>query len=350
MMGLKNKLTSSLPSVEFVDDSKMCWPWKAPIPQYPEFLTDGSHWPKISIVTPSFNQGQFIEETIRSVLLQGYPNLEYIIIDGGSTDNSVEIIKKYEPWLTYWVSEPDRGQSHAINKGLNRCTGEYFAWINSDDIYKPTTFFSVAKAVRKNPLGIIYYGDCEIVDDEGQFLSLYQGKPFDVRELMLVTKQQHNIAQPSSFFLTSALKQIGGLNENLHMIMDIDTYLRLSSQFGSGNIYYNPEVWSCFRRHSSQKTYNAVPKFQNERLIVLDNIYQQPRNGIFSDPVIRRKAYAWAYLTYSNGLLKEGKRNKCLLYLTKAITSDLSIIFRPKFLKHFKALAKTILNVNEKDL
>ena len=103
-------------------------------------MPNGEAWPRISIVTPSFNQGQFIEETIRSILLQGYPNLEYIIIDGGSTDESVEIIKKYEPWLTYWVSEKDRGQAHAINKGLERCTGEILAYINSDDYYYPGCF------------------------------------------------------------------------------------------------------------------------------------------------------------------------------------------------------------------
>src|SRR5215469_2917833 len=100
------------------------WPWTIESMPSPPARTDGSPWPTISIVTPSYNQGQFIEETIRSVLLQGYPALEYIIIDGGSTDQSVEIIKKYEPWLTYWISESDRGQSHAINKGFKRATGE----------------------------------------------------------------------------------------------------------------------------------------------------------------------------------------------------------------------------------
>ena len=93
-------------------------------------MPDGSDWPRISIVTPSYNQGQYIEETIRSILLQGYPNLEYIIIDAGSTDQTVEIIKKYEMFLSYWVSESDNGQAHAINKGLSLCTGEIFNWIN----------------------------------------------------------------------------------------------------------------------------------------------------------------------------------------------------------------------------
>ena len=117
--------------------------------QLPETMSDGHPWPRISIVTPSYNQGQFIEETIRSVLQQGYPNLEYIIIDGGSTDNSVEIIKKYEEYLTYWVSEPDDGQYDAINKGFSRATGEIMAWLNSDDMYVPWTFKTVAEIFDK---------------------------------------------------------------------------------------------------------------------------------------------------------------------------------------------------------
>jgi glycosyltransferase involved in cell wall biosynthesis len=113
---------------------KTGWPWTVETPQLPAVRSDGSPWPRISIVTPSYNQGQFIEETIRSVLLQGYPDLEYIVIDGGSTDGAVDIIRKYVPWLTYWVSEPDRGQAHAITKGLVRSTGDIFQFINSDDI------------------------------------------------------------------------------------------------------------------------------------------------------------------------------------------------------------------------
>ena len=100
----------------------------------PSQTAEGHPWPRISVVTPSFNQGEFIEETIRSILLQGYPNLEYIVMDGGSTDNSVEIIKKYSPWLSYWISEPDAGQSDAINRGLKQASGDFATWINSDDL------------------------------------------------------------------------------------------------------------------------------------------------------------------------------------------------------------------------
>ena len=139
-------LKCSLQALPAPSSGKTGWPWTV--------CTSGpdcssiSHCPTISIITPSFNQGQFIEETIRSVLLQGYPKLEYIIIDGGSTDETVAIIKKYEPWLTYWVSEVDRGQPHAINKGIAMATGDILAWINSDDIYLPGLLDKVARFYR----------------------------------------------------------------------------------------------------------------------------------------------------------------------------------------------------------
>src|SRR5690606_31772171 len=117
-------------------------------------------WPKISIVTPSYNQGQFIEETILSILNQNYPNLEYIIIDGGSTDNTVEIIKKYEDRITYWVSEKDNGQADAINKGLEQCTGEIFNWINSDDYLAKKSLYSIAIASIYNDNAKIIAGGC----------------------------------------------------------------------------------------------------------------------------------------------------------------------------------------------
>jgi glycosyltransferase involved in cell wall biosynthesis len=123
---------------------------------------------RVTVVTPSYNQAQFLEETIRSVLLQGYPNLEYIIIDGGSTDGSVEIIRKYEKHLSDWVSEPDRGQSHAINKGFARATGEYIAWLNSDDVYEPGIIANAVAWFAEHPECDMIYSDCALVDEAGE--------------------------------------------------------------------------------------------------------------------------------------------------------------------------------------
>src|SRR5688572_24844846 len=127
---------------------KTGWPWTEESPQLPDTMPNGQPWPKITIVTPSYNQGQFLEETIRSVLLQGYPNLEYIIMDGGSTDGSVDIIRKYEPYIAYWVSTTDRGQSHAINKGFSLATGHLMGWLNSDDVYAPNALMSIAQSLQ----------------------------------------------------------------------------------------------------------------------------------------------------------------------------------------------------------
>jgi cellulose synthase/poly-beta-1,6-N-acetylglucosamine synthase-like glycosyltransferase len=146
---------------------KTGWPWTEESRPLPDATADGQLWPKISIVTPSYNQGRFIEECIRSVLLQGYPNLEYIIIDGGSTDETVEVIKKYEPWLAYWESEPDRGQSHAINKGLAKSTGQLFNWHNSDDVLTSNSLTTMAAAMVKHPQAGYAHGYRIIIDAKG---------------------------------------------------------------------------------------------------------------------------------------------------------------------------------------
>lgn len=129
-------------------NSTQGWPWQAEDYDLPAEMPDGQPWPRITVVTPSYNQGRFLEETIRSVLLQGYPNLEYIVIDGGSTDQSVDIVRKHESHLAYWVSEPDRGQYDAINKGFARSTGEIMAWLNSDDVYCPWALHTVGQIFR----------------------------------------------------------------------------------------------------------------------------------------------------------------------------------------------------------
>jgi glycosyltransferase involved in cell wall biosynthesis len=146
---------------------KTGWPWTEETPALPAARSDGSAWPRITIVTPSYNQGQFIEETIRSVILQGYHDLEYIIIDGGSRDQSVEIIKQYEPWLTYWVSEQDRGQSHAINKGFDRSTGLILGWLNSDDVLLPNALATVAAALPRPEEPMLIAGKAEAREVSG---------------------------------------------------------------------------------------------------------------------------------------------------------------------------------------
>jgi len=186
--------------------NKTGWPWPEGSEPLPERMPDGSEWPMISIVTPSYNQAPFLEETIRSVLLQGYPNLEYIIIDGGSTDGSVDIIKKYEPWLSYWESEKDRGQSHAINKGWKISSGAFLSWINSDDVLKPQSLFRVMEQFENHASAGLIYGDNERIDENGQILSVKKGKKIDLPDML--TSVSMPVPQPGSVIRRSIVEQV----------------------------------------------------------------------------------------------------------------------------------------------
>lgn len=241
---------------------KSGWPWTEESPQLPDAMPDGSPWPRISIVTPSFNQGQFLEETIRSVLLQGYPDLEYTIIDGGSTDASTEILKKYEPWLTYWVSEPDRGQSHAINKGVSRSTGGIVAWLNSDDTYLPNCLLAVAKMLASNSRvkEAILYGDCEVVDGSGAFLYKAPLEKFN-RNKLIQYWREYFIPQPS-VFIPGHIFRTNLLNESLHYVMDWELWLRLSLRY---DFVHLPAALSKFKSHQDSKWGKSREKFLEEQ-------------------------------------------------------------------------------------
>jgi len=227
---------------------KTGWPWTEESEQLPDTMPDGSPWPRVSIVTPSYNQGQFIEETIRSVLLQGYPDLEYIIIDGGSTDGSVDIIRKYEPWLAYWVSEPDRGQAHAINKGWARATGDILAYINSDDYYVEGAVSAIVEGFRVHPGVGLIYGTAIVVDETGREMRIWEAQPFDLKKMLAVT---NIVPQPAAFLSRAALEETGYLNEDLEMILDYELYIRIGMRFPAVCI---PRVLAKFRDHSRSKT------------------------------------------------------------------------------------------------
>jgi glycosyltransferase involved in cell wall biosynthesis len=223
----------NLPSAEVASSPrrKTGWPWSGTPPEPPKKLRDGQSWPKISIVTPSYNQGTFLEKTIRSVLLQGYSNLQYIVIDGGSTDASVEVIKKYEPWIDYWESTPDRGQSHAINKGMDRADGEIVAWLNSDDFYMPNALRYVAESFEGQPpeVGAIV-GIGQKVDEEGHVghTPTLHDLSFDA---FLNWMQGGSFLQPSCFMRKVAWNTIGPLREDIRYGFDVDLWLRMSKEY-----------------------------------------------------------------------------------------------------------------------
>jgi len=182
--------------------------------------------PKISIVTISYNQVRFIEKTILSVLNQKYPELEYVVIDGGSTDGSIDIIKKYEKHLLYWVSEKDKGQSHAINKGFAMCNGEILNWISSDDRLTPNALFSVAEAMSADPSAGAWAGCCNIVDAAGNLLETNVPRGL-VRDKIASWGYKGHLFQPACFFSRKAWETYGPLDENLHYCFDLDFYLKV---------------------------------------------------------------------------------------------------------------------------
>jgi len=226
------------------------WPLQAPLDTPAPELPPGQSWPKISIVTPSFNQGDYLEKTIRSVLLQGYPNIEYIIIDGGSTDQSPEVIKKYEPWIDHWVSKPDRGQSHAINKGFEKATGDLLGWLNSDDYFLPGALFKLALTYLEDPSVGAVYGQGHVVDEKGNII--YTPK------LIQVTKESlfswcfgNDFMQPSCLFTRRAWQATGPIDEGLNFALDVDYWIRIADRFAFKRI---SEVLSVSLSHPLAKT------------------------------------------------------------------------------------------------
>jgi glycosyltransferase involved in cell wall biosynthesis len=227
---------------------KKGWPWTKESKSLPPLMPDEKKWPKISIVTPSYNQGQFLEETIRSVLLQNYPNFEYVIMDGGSADNSVEIIKKYEPWLTYWVSERDEGQADAIWKGFESSVGDILAWINSDDYYQPNAFSFVAKKFMKNKAMKLLMGGCVYIRENGVIIVKNYGLKQEYENLLLVGMFS---SQPASFWRRTAYIEAGKIDMSLAFCMDYDLVLRMAR---TNTPYFTIKMLAAYRFHEATKS------------------------------------------------------------------------------------------------
>ncbi len=213
------------------------------------FIQTSNRLPKISVIMPSYNQKDFIERSILSVVNQGYSNYELIIIDGGSTDGAVDIIRKYERYITFWVSEKDNGQSHAFNKGAQIATGDFIGWQNSDDIYLPGAFYSFAKAYLNNPDHDVFFSNMILLNDRDEIVTDVRYVPFSQSSLLY---EGWNITNQSTFWKKSLFDEIGCFDETKSYGMDYDWFVRLSSY--TNKFLFVRDFWGAFRVYQGTKS------------------------------------------------------------------------------------------------
>ena len=278
--------------------------------------------PLVSIVTPSFNQGPFLEDTITSVLAQTYHPIEYIVIDGGSTDDSVEIIQKHSERLAYWVSEPDRGQSHAINKGLQRSTGAVIGWLNSDDTLMPGAVARVVGAMEKDPM--VVHGSVRLIDADGKTIArpklAKRNQEFGVETIV----GEGLINQPGSFWNRAIMERVGHLNEDLNYIMDFELWVRMALG-GARFLRLGDPPLATYRLTSDTKTVGSLYKVGLEKLAVLDWLMSDPelaaKIGLSSEELESqaKRACSLASLKVARGYAHlPGRRTEALGWLARA--------------------------------
>ena len=240
------------------------WPWTVSSGAAQQAVPGYGLWPRMSIVTPSFNQGQFIEETIRSVLLQGYPNLEYFVMDGGSTDETARILKKYEPWLAGWVSETDGGQTDAINKGWRRATGEILAYLNSDDWYYPGALFEVARVFKENPDAKWFCGQVDNCSTTTKIVKRHH--PRCTSLVQCLGRKNYGFHQPGMFWRRELIESVGMFDQTLQYSFCHDFWVCcLLQKFEPFNV---EKPIACFRLHDTSKTCRTLHKFLQQDWIV----------------------------------------------------------------------------------
>jgi glycosyltransferase involved in cell wall biosynthesis len=319
------------------------WPWTKESNSLPDTMANGRSWPKISIVTPSLNQGQFLEETIRSVLLQGYPNLEYLIMDGGSSDDSIEIIKKYDRWLVYWESKPDNGQSHAINKGFAKASGDWFGYINSDDLYECNALNRLSVVFSHNKDVRLIAGECAIFEGETTKCIF---KPWWPQDLSYFIKKTYSstFAQPSSFWDKNSYLKAGGFDESLNYCFDREFFLRLGL-LGIRPYFINTSL-SRFREHMDSKTISQSIKFHEDSIRILDKHSQNCNISNFKKAKWERRMkseirYGEVYSRWHNA-----GRLRAIEHFVKMILEDPSLIIQRRILGQ----ARRLFTFREKDV
>ena len=290
---------------------KKGWPWTDEFPVLPLLMPDGSEWPKISIVTPSYNQGEFIEETIRSILLQNYPNLEYIVIDGGSTDNSVEIIKKYGRRIHYWVSEEDKGQYDAINKGFSLSTGEIMLWMNSDDMLVQKSLYVLASIFLSHPETVRWVTGIQAYwDIKGNLFSIL---PY-LRYVRLLNRlgcydgrALHWIMQECTAWSRSLWQQSGAeVNANFQYAGDFELWLRFSKY---ADLYLVTTLIGANRQWPGQKTANLTDYYKEVDFQLRQSFFRCLFNRMFRIPIIKKVTRAYLVSTKNRFSINYDSKN-----------------------------------------
>ncbi len=246
--------------------------------------------PLVSIITPSFNQAAYLSATLNSVLTQDYQHLELIVMDGGSTDGSVEILKAQTDPRLSWTSERDRGQSHAINKGLSQARGEYLTYLNSDDLLAPHTVAFIVDYFETHPEADLLFGDCVYIGEHGEIIRVVLGRTFS---LSAVLTGRTGLLQPGAFWRRRVTERIGNFDEHLHYTMDVDYWLRAS--LAGFNIVYASGVRGSFRLHDQSKTVSQSPAFWRDWRAMLHSLYARPE---LSAEVMQYYADSFAYVDW----------------------------------------------------
>jgi len=285
----------------------------------------------VSIITPSFNQAAYLEQTILSVLYQDYSNIEYLVLDGDSTDNSVDIIRKYENRLAYWVSEKDNGQADAINKGFDRAKGEIIAWLNSDDYYLAGTVSSAVKIFEEHPHVVLVYGNMLAVDEHGKTFNTLNYKQLTLEDLLCF----QIIGQPAVFMRRSALKDIR-LDPDLHFLLDHYLWLQIARR---GNILHVNETWAAARYHADAKNRAKAAEFGREAFRIWEKV-KQDKNLAPVLVKITRRALASAHRVDARYLLDGGQSAGALSAWMRAL-----FIHPPTALARWNIFISAVLNL-----
>ena len=286
----------------------------------------------VSIVSPSYNQAAYLEQTMRSVLDQEYRELEYFVVDGGSTDGSLDIIQRYAPRLAWWTSEKDSGQAEAINKGMKRAQGEIVAWLNSDDMYLPGTIAAAVQTFESHPQAVRVYGNMRAVDDRNRTTNLLRYRQLSLEDLLCF----QIIGQPAVFMRRSAFAAAGGLNPSFHFMLDHQLWIKIARQ---GEIVHVDQFWAAARYHPQAKNRAQATGFAREALSVLTWMENEPSLSSAFGRVARR-ARAAAQRVNARYLLDDGQAWPALQAWGRAFR-----IHPPTALARLNLLASALLNL-----